>query len=62
MRIKDIIEAKKQPQVKSPKSVVGKHKHNGNYDADKFKGKRNKEEKEKTVREQVEEAVAEGIA
>lgn len=61
MRIKDIIEAKKLPQEKSPKGVVGKHKHNGNYDADKFKGKR-KEEKEKTVREQVEEAVAEGIA
>lgn len=60
MRIKDIIEAKKEPQTKSLKSVVGKHKHNGNYDADKFKSKRTK--KEKSTREQVEEAVAESIA
>lgn len=60
MRIRDILEAKKIPQKQSPKGIVGKHKHNGNYDPDKFKGKK-KEDKEKTVREIVEETIAKEV-
>lgn len=59
MRIRDILEAKKVPYTKAPKSVLGKHKFNGNYDADQFKSKK---KEEKTVREQVEEAVVQEIA
>lgn len=57
MTIKEIIEAKKEPYVKLPNSVSGKHKFNGNYDADKFKVR--KKQEEKTVREKVAEEVVE---
>lgn len=59
MRIKDIIEAKKIPHEKVPNSILGKHKFNGNYDADKFKTKK---KEEKNVREKVSKTIVEEIA
>lgn len=59
MKIREILESKKIPYTKAPKSVLGKHKFNGNYDSDKFKSKK---KEEKTVREKITEAVVEAIA
>lgn len=37
MKIRDILKSKKETPSKATKEVIGKHKFNGNYDADKFK-------------------------
>lgn len=59
MKIREILESKKIPHTKTPNSVLGKHKFNGNYDSDKFKFKK---KEEKAVKEETTEEVVEAIA
>ena len=57
MKIKDILKSKKEKTVKVEKSVLGKHKFNGNYSHEKIKMNKKKRIDKEEVEDQLEENV-----